>query len=79
MVKLKGFDNIELEKEKIINVGSIPRINQVIEIMEGLEKTKEIQECIEKNTKKDIILVVIKCFKLLICNYQLESIRLSLN
>jgi hypothetical protein len=47
MVKLKGFDNIELEKEKIMNVGSIARINQVIEIMEGLEPTKEITKCIE--------------------------------
>lgn len=47
MVKLKGFDNIELEKEKIMNIGSIARINQVIGILEGLEPTKEITECIE--------------------------------
>ena len=46
MVKLKGFDNIELEKEKIMNIGSIARINQVIGILEGLEPTKEIEECI---------------------------------
>nr|WP_319372625.1 hypothetical protein [uncultured Methanobacterium sp.] len=47
MVKLKGFDNIELKKEKIMNIGSIARINQVIEILGGLEHTKEIEECIE--------------------------------
>ncbi len=47
MVKLKGFDNIELEKEKIMNVGSIARINQVIEILEGLEPTEKINKCIE--------------------------------
>lgn len=47
MVKLKGFDNIELKKEKIMNMGSIARINQVIGILEGLEPIKEIEECIE--------------------------------
>ena len=47
MVKLKGFDDIELKKEKIMNVGSIARINQVIDILEGLEPTHEIEECIE--------------------------------
>jgi hypothetical protein len=47
MVKLKGFDNIELKKEKIMNIGSIARINQVIDILGGLEPTKEITECIE--------------------------------
>jgi hypothetical protein len=47
MVKLKGFDNIELKNEKIMNIGSIARINQIIEILEGLEPTKEITECIE--------------------------------
>ena len=47
MVKLKGFDDIELKKEKIINVGSIARINQVIDILGGLEPTKEIIKCIE--------------------------------
>ena len=54
MVKLKGFDDIELKKEKIMNIGSIARINQVIGILEGLEPTKEIEECIEilKEVKK---------------------------
>ncbi|EKQ52648.1 MAG: hypothetical protein B655_1728 [Methanobacterium sp. Maddingley MBC34] len=54
MVKLKGFDNIELKNEKIMNIGSIARINQVIGILEGLETTKEIEECIEilKEVKK---------------------------
>ena len=47
MVKLKGFDNIELKKEKIMNIGSIARINQVIEILGELEPTNEITECIE--------------------------------
>jgi hypothetical protein len=47
MVKLKGFDDIELEKEKIMNVGSIARINQVIGILGELEPTDEITECIE--------------------------------
>ncbi len=47
MVKLKGFDNIELKKDKIMNIGSIARINQVIGILEGLEPTDEIKECIE--------------------------------
>lgn len=47
MVKLKGFDNIELNKEKIMNIGSIARINQVIEILGELEPTNEITECIE--------------------------------
>ena len=47
MVKLKGFDNIELKKDKNMNIGSITRINQVIDILEGLEPTKEITECIE--------------------------------
>ncbi|MBW4256342.1 hypothetical protein KTG15_01360 [Methanobacterium sp. YSL] len=47
MVKLKGFDNIELKKDKNMNIGSIARINQVIGILEGLEPTKEITECIE--------------------------------
>lgn len=47
MVKLKGFDNIEFKKEEIMNMGSIARINQVIGILEGLEPTKEISECIE--------------------------------
>jgi hypothetical protein len=47
MVKLKGFDNIELKKEKIMNIGSIARINQVIDILGGLEPTKEITDCIE--------------------------------
>jgi len=47
MVKLKGFENIELKKEKIMNIGSIARINQVIDILGGLEPTKEITECIE--------------------------------
>ncbi len=47
MVKLKGFDDIELEKEKIMNIGSIARINQVIGILEELEPTDEITECIE--------------------------------
>jgi hypothetical protein len=47
MVKLKGFDNIELKKEKIMNIGSIARINQVIDILGGLEPTTEITECIE--------------------------------
>ncbi len=47
MVKLKGFENIELKKEKIMNIGSIARINQVIGILGGLEPTKEITECIE--------------------------------
>ena len=47
MVKLKGFDDIELEKEKIMNIGSIARINQVIGILEELEPTDEIKECIE--------------------------------
>ena len=47
MVKLKGFDNIELEKEKIMNIGSIARINQVIGILEGVKPTNEITECIE--------------------------------
>jgi hypothetical protein len=54
MAKLKGFDNLELTKEKIMNVGSIARINQVIGILEGLEPTKEILDCIEllKEVKK---------------------------
>ena len=54
MVKLKGFDNLELNKEKFMNVGSIARINQVIDILGGLEPTKEITECIEllKEVKK---------------------------
>lgn len=47
MVKLKGFDNVELKKEKMMNIGSIARINQVIDILEGLEPNKEITECIE--------------------------------
>jgi len=47
MVKLKGFENIELKKEKIMNIGSIARINQVIVILGDLEPTKEITECIE--------------------------------
>lgn len=47
MVKLKGFDNIELKKEKIMNIGSIARINQVIDILGGLEPTEEITKCIE--------------------------------
>lgn len=47
MVKLKGFDNIELEKEKIMNVGSIARINQVIDLLRELEPTEEINECIK--------------------------------
>ncbi|EKF85074.1 hypothetical protein [Methanobacterium formicicum] len=47
MVKLKGFDDIELEKEKIMNIGSIARINQVIDILGELEPTDEITECIE--------------------------------
>jgi hypothetical protein len=47
MVKLKGFDDIELEKEKIMNIGSIARINQVIDILGELEPTDEIKECIE--------------------------------
>ncbi len=46
-MKLKGFDNIELKKEKIMNIGSIARINQVIDILEGLEPTPEITDCIE--------------------------------
>jgi hypothetical protein len=47
MVKLKGFDDIELKKEKIMNIGSIARINQVIDILGGLEPTNEITVCIE--------------------------------
>jgi hypothetical protein len=47
MVKLKGFDNLELKNEKLMNVGSIARINQVIDILEGLEPTEEILECIK--------------------------------
>lgn len=47
MVKMKGFDNLELKKEKMMNIGSIARINQVIGILEGLEPNKEITECIE--------------------------------
>jgi hypothetical protein len=47
MVKLKGFDNVELKKEKIMNVGSIARIDQVIGILEDLEPNNEITECIE--------------------------------
>ena len=47
IMKLKGFENIEFEKEKIMNIGSIARINQVINILEGLEPSKEITECIE--------------------------------
>lgn len=47
MVKLKGFDDIELEKEKIMNIGSIARINPVIDILGELEPTDEITECIE--------------------------------
>lgn len=47
MVKLKGFDDIELEKEKIMNIGSIARINQVIGILGELEPNDEITECIE--------------------------------
>lgn len=46
MVKLKGFENIELEKEEMMNIGSIARINQVISILGGLKPTKEITECI---------------------------------
>ena len=30
----------------MMNIGSIARINQVISILEGLEPTKEITECI---------------------------------
>ncbi len=54
MVKLKGFDNIELKKEKNMNIGSIARINQVIDILGGLEPAKEITVCIEllKEVKK---------------------------
>ncbi|MCC7564316.1 MAG: hypothetical protein KO275_07420 [Methanobacterium sp.] len=47
MVKLKGFDNVELKKEKMMNIGSIARIDQVIGILKGLEPNKEITECIE--------------------------------
>jgi hypothetical protein len=37
-----------------MNVGSIARINQVIGILEGLEPTKEILDCVEilKEVKK---------------------------
>ncbi|BDZ70225.1 hypothetical protein [Methanobacterium petrolearium] len=47
MVKLKGFDNVELKKEKIMNVGSIARINQVIDLLRELEPTEEINQCLE--------------------------------
>lgn len=46
MVKLTGFEDIELKKMSYMNEGSIARINHVISILEGLEPTKEVKDCI---------------------------------
>jgi hypothetical protein len=47
MVKLTGFEDIEIEKMSNMNIGSIARLNQVIEILKGLEPTKEVKDCIQ--------------------------------
>jgi hypothetical protein len=47
MVKLRGFGDIEIKKISFMKDGSIVRLNQVIGILESLEPTKEIKDCIQ--------------------------------